>query len=67
VKTAKAKVFMFDLDCPYCNGLLMSPEGNGSLSWSIYESAPKTATCSECEKVSKVPKRVKGDTIQVEQ
>lgn len=63
MKTAKAKILMFDLECPHCGGLLISPEGKGSLSFSIHESAPKTSTCADCGKVSKIPKRVSGGSI----
>lgn len=66
MKTAKAKCFMFDLECPYCDGLLASPEGNGSLSWSTNESTPPTAVCVDCEKTSKIPRRIPGAKIIID-
>ena len=66
MKTAKARVLMFDLECPYCDdGLLASPEGQGSCSWSIHETADQVATCVDCLKESKVPSSVPGAKIFV--
>ena len=61
---AKAHVFMYDLECPYCGELLESPEGNGSMSFSVHEGCPSYIKCSSCEKTSRAPKRVKGCVIQ---
>lgn len=55
---------MFDLECPHCAGLLLNSEG--SMSWNIHETSPSEATCGDCGKVSKVPKRVPGDLIILE-
>lgn len=66
MKTAKARVFTFDLECPDCGGYLESPEGNGSVTWSIHERAPLTAKCSDCGSTSKVPKQVKSALVQIE-
>lgn len=66
MKTAKARLLMFDLECPHCGELLETYEGNGSLSWSIHESATKTVKCNSCGKESKTPKRVPGEQIQID-
>lgn len=66
MKTAKARIFMFDLECPHCSGLLSSPAGDGSLSWSFHEACPATAKCADCGEESKVPSRIPGERIQKE-
>lgn len=67
MKTAKAYVLMFDLRCPECDGLLLSPEGHGSMTWAANESAPPVAVCSDCGVKSRVPKRVAGCEINIKE
>jgi hypothetical protein len=64
MKTAKAEIVIYHLNCPYCDGLLVTPV-EGSTMFSIYESAPETAACHDCGEFSKVPKRVKGAEINI--
>lgn len=60
---AKAKVFQFDLECPYCSELLTCEADNGSYCFAIYEECPAYIKCSNCEKTSRVPKRVPSAQI----
>lgn len=63
MKTAIARMLMFDLECPHCNGLIEQPFGLGSLSFSIHESVPETVQCQDCDAVVKTPARVPGERI----
>jgi hypothetical protein len=66
MKTAKARLLLYDLECPHCSELIDSPEENGRISWSIYEPASKTLQCGYCGVVCKVPKRVMSEQIQID-
>lgn len=56
MKTAKARVLLFDLECPHCNELML--EEGCSYSWPALESVSETVVCSECGETSKVPSKV---------
>lgn len=62
---AKARVFMFDLECGKCGELIPSPEGNGSLMWNVHEANPSFVCCQECGTENKVPDRIPGVKIEV--
>jgi ribosomal protein S27E len=63
-KVAKAKILMFDLECPYCGDLLPSPEGTQT--FSIHESCPSNLTCESCGKTAKTPSVIPRGIIQLE-
>lgn len=67
MKVAKTRILMFDVECPECGELIETWEGNGSLSWSIHESAPSKVKCNNCGKESKMPKGVMASKIQIEE
>lgn len=65
MKKSKARVLMFDLECPYCSELLETSEGNGSLSFSINESCESLIKCWSCGQISKTPDTVRTERIVI--
>ena len=62
MKTAKAKVFIFDLECPHCGDYLRNDE-DGGCSFRIREGSPQTAQCDDCGEFSKLPDTVPAAKI----
>lgn len=62
MKTARAKVLVFTMACPYCEtGYLV--DWSGSTMFSINESHPPWAQCVECGLFAKIPARCFGDQV----
>lgn len=62
MKTAKAFVDSYILQCPHCMGYLTNA-GDNSITWQMNREVPTVASCADCEIISKVPSRVPGTDI----
>lgn len=62
MKTGKAEIVSFQVQCPECGGSLVAP--CGSTNFDIHSHNDKTAECTDCGKTSKLPAKIPGRKIE---